>query len=351
MYIKDEPVEPTEEANYHQNNDFDYSSTANIISIDDQFDTELVYLNNICENVFNLNEEDENLLKDFHSNKTDIQNTDIIGKCNDGLLSQVLLKSDRFLENEKREKLVEKDSTSNSSLIENNVSSNKANNSFKKEQLVLEKKKVLMAILESSRNQDSIDELDEPLSLIDEKRILNQLVQILNQSESEGESEKNKQSDKITALRRLKCKLELRNLKRKKRQKLFDIDSYVNELIDRERFSFKKTLGEFSANPEENNLRQNKELANNHDNDVIFEKETLKTSFDSNGGSSCQIIAIKQVLDRFNIAVKADVYDQSERHTFFMPIGFIVIRNEDVKCLISPLTNKYQIDYFLFVYY
>jgi hypothetical protein len=344
MHIKDEPIEPTDQLSYHQSLELNDSSTSNVLSnnIDDQFDTELIFLNKIYENVFNLNEEDENLLNGFHSQAIDCQNTDIIDISNDGLISQVLLKSDKFLET--REKLADKCSTSDSLLKENNVSTNKPNAVFNKENLLLEKKKVLMAILESTKSQDSTYELIEPLSKNDEKRILNHLINILDQNEMDVENEKKKEPDNIIALRRLKCKLELRNLKRKKHQNLFDIDSYVNELIDKEKFSMKKTHSQSSLKPGENNFKENNQLVNNHDNEVIFEKETLKTSLDS----SCEIIAVKQVLDRFKFT-KADVYDQLERHKFSMPIGLIEIRNEDVKCLISPLTKKYQIDYFLFL--
>lgn len=105
---------------------------------------------------------------------------------------------------------------------------------------------------------------------------------------------------------RLRCKLNLRKLKRQKRLKIFDIDSMTNELIDSEKTSLQPTPC----------------------------KETLMT-IDSNNSTDIEVISINRILDRFNSSKKKDYFTH-----FQCTVGLVEFRNEDVKCLISPFSNQ-----------
>jgi len=145
------------------------------------------------------------------------------------------------------------------------------------EQLAIEKKRLLISLYESANEKKTDKLLDsnfhyEPLSSNDENKLLFQMRSILDTGEE------SLSPTKLYTYRRFKTKLELRKLKRVNHLPLFDIDSYVNELIDSEKLSVKSGV--------------------NHD-DIIFESETLKTNLEEKN-SDCQIVAIKNVLDRFS---------------------------------------------------
>lgn len=137
---------------------------------------------------------------------------------------------------------------------------------------------------------------------------------------------------RLAALRRLRAKLNMRHIKRSRHMKLFDIDAYTNELIDRERARRRRN--------------QQQEASEKAQEDVIFEYKTLKTSAYETD-SKQEVIEITRVLDRFkreeplkrristSLSDSAVVYFLDK-----MPIGMVESRNDDIKCLLSPFTNK-----------
>ena len=143
----------------------------------------------------------------------------------------------------------------------------------------------------------------------------------------QNESSNNRPEDGETmaALRRFQAKLKLRETKRLRHLKLFDIDSYTNELIDRER-----------ANKPTKDQQQ--------DEDVIFEFKTLKTNmYDTNISVKPEVIEVTRVLDRFKSKNHHHVMMNQRENFYFlnrMPIGMVEWRNEDVKCIFSPFSNK-----------
>jgi hypothetical protein len=109
-------------------------------------------------------------------------------------------------------------------------------------------------------------------------------------------------------LKRYRSKLNLRRLKRLKRLKCFDIDTYTNELIDSETNS------------------------NSH--------LKIETSPSNKNTSDIDIIAINycRVLDRFEAPKKRKLQFPNIEDLYMVSI--VEFRNDDVKCLISPYTNK-----------
>lgn len=176
----------------------------------------------------------------------------------------------------------------------------------------------------------NLDEEKRIKRLLDEYLLLSPENDVMNQaSNSSGDDDERK-----VALRRLRAKLNLRDLKRAQHIKLFDIDSYTNELIDRERLRRKQ----LAATSKENE---------NNQPDVIFEYKTLKTSAYSNDSSSTpEVIEITRVLDRFKrekptyIVTHSCAHDSIVSFLDRMPIGMVESRNDDIKCLFSPFTNK-----------
>jgi len=208
------------------------------------------------------------------------------------------------------------------------------------EHLAKEKRRILLSLVESAKEKKMDSLLPahsqyEPLSVADEHSVYLRLKRKLESMPEEASLE---------AYRRLKCKLDLRRLKRKNHMKLFDIDSYVNELIDREKISKSRRVKseQLEANCSESNINEA------DDGDVImFEKETLKSVDDSSSG--CEIIAVKDVLDRFKFASHSFQYGLNYKSTSFqMPIGMVQARNDDIKCVLSPMTNKYEKNYFFY---
>ena len=89
------------------------------------------------------------------------------------------------------------------------------------------------------------------MSQDEEDTLLVKLTELINQS---GDQD-------MFSVKQLRAKLELRRLKRKKRVKVFDIDSYVNELIDREKMSAKAIKREKQIS-ENQNLSQPNQVGN-----------------------------------------------------------------------------------------
>lgn len=140
----------------------------------------------------------------------------------------------------------------------------------------------------------------------DEMRIRSQLDNLLSSRE-----------EKASPLRRLRAKLELRRIKRSEHLKLFDLDAFTNELMDRERAAS-------SIRPQ----------SRDDDDDVIFEYKTFKANAYE---KSADVIEIDLVLNRFKKGKDPDYLD-----IFYpTPIGMVGWRNDDIKCILSPFTNKY----------
>lgn len=177
------------------------------------------------------------------------------------------------------------------------------------EEMAREKKKILAAISEQvkldkqARRQQNL----RVLTMADEERLINIL---------------DKMTETSHAMRRLRAKLAMRQAKRANHKKLFDLDSMVNELIDREKLKHDES-----------------QAATNLFDDVIFEGVTLKTSC---GDSNNDIIELVPVLDRFNKRrVKLMEFESfGHEYSTLSHIGMVESRNEDVKCLISPYSNK-----------
>jgi len=191
-----------------------------------------------------------------------------------------------------------------------------------------QKRRILILLVESAKEK-KLDSLmaahnqHEPLTQNDEAKIISSLSRKIEAIEADHQQHEN-----LFAYRRLRRKLELRKLKRKKHLKLFDIDSYVNELIDREKDAIKQRLN--SEGNTENEA-------------ILFETdEAIKSSLDMNENSDCEIVAIKRVLDRFKFKnfIKPAQFDFNYKNVITMPIGLVEKRNDDVKCVLSPFTNK-----------
>lgn len=149
--------------------------------------------------------------------------------------------------------------------------------------------------------------------------------------------------DRIFQLKRLKTKLELRQLKRKNQIKQFDLDCYVNELIDRERNFNLKLARNYVVKQEKISIAKNdnnQEIINDktiNDHDVIFDYRTLKTNINETD-SSVEIVEINLILDRFND--KKLRLNNTAHLSLQTIIGLVEFRNEDVKCVFSPFSNK-----------
>ena len=191
------------------------------------------------------------------------------------------------------------------------------------------------------------------MNVDEEKKLLKQLNKIvnnmdMNEVEKELKNEPGLAKD-LFALRRLRCKLEMRELKRSKHHKLFDVDSYVNELIDSEKMT---QLNEFRRGLVKKETASDRQLdrANGEENasdDVVFEFEALKEVVD---GGECEIVAVTQVLDRFkhrksrfsseDYEMSGDEHESHLKYLSQMPIGMLEFRYEDIKCVISPWSKK-----------
>lgn len=285
--------------------DFDEPPQNSQISfIDIQYNAERYYIDNFS-NLF-LDNEDRSLI-DSMDISIDYNLKDLIHKRNDFSISDAL---NSIQTNDTKSKTINKSMKPNESKLKTVKQ--------KQEQIALEKKKILVSLIESAKEKKLDRLLDtnfhyEPLNSSEENKILDKLKSILDTDSLSP--------TKLYTYHRFKSKLKLRRLKRTKHLQLFDIDSYVNELIDSEKSS-EKTDEEF----------------NQANDNIIFVSETLKTNIDKNEpNSGCEIIAITRVLDRFKSSHKKIKYDN---YLNKFPIGIVESRNDDVKCLLSPLTNK-----------
>ena len=211
------------------------------------------------------------------------------------------------------------------------------------EALALEKKKILQSLSQIAKEKKIDPSLSasryEFFNLDQEKRVLCKLKKHISDMENSNHNDKNR----VCALRRFKVKLELRKLKREKHLKLFDLDSYVNELLDSEKLSQKEIKNENDVQQGFVNQIKDEVLYGDmggEEDDVIFESETLATNLGDNENSECEIISVKRVLDRFKYSTrKQSNYDTHLKYGNIMFIGMVETRNDDVKCVLSPYSN------------
>lgn len=368
--VKSEPIDYDENNNsQHFSNPFISQKTAESAPsyIESEYQSEQFYINNI-----------ENVLENsqFDSDACDYMNDIMQSAGQSGLVTKPLPErrinlSDAF---------VQINNPQNSTIFKNSDST--LNNKSKipnfeiqkpkmQEQLAREKKRILLSLIEAaSKEKKSVAEdyvQYEPMSQNEEEQLLRQLNHLLaSQSDADDQSD----SQDLISARQLRAKLELRKRKRKNHMKVFDIDSYVNELIDREKMAAKaikmeKQDRENSSPIDQNQLKvfqsmfqivskvlfylylyfkktkkgNNNQIDEVEDDDVIFfENETLQASTDK----SCEIIAVKRVLDRFKFSRPTNSnFGSCYNDLRFMPIGIVNFRNDDVKCIFSPFTKKY----------
>ena len=285
--------------------------------IETQYESEKVYLQNI-HNVLGPSNDDYNeYLSDFNS----------FHQITDNMCMKPferLSKSNKLIHEDEAKKLVCKS--------RQKPETGKTKYSKIQEQMHEQKRRILSMLVESAKEK-KLDLLmaahnqHEPLTQNDEARIISSLSRKIEAIEAD-QQQMLPPHENLFAYRRLRRKLELRKLKRKKHLKLFDIDSYVNELIDREKDGIKQRLN--TDGHTENEA-------------ILFETdEAIKSSLDMNENSDCEIVAIKRVLDRFKFKnfLKPAQCDFNYKHVITMPIGLVEKRNDDVKCVLSPFTNK-----------
>ena len=257
-FIKSEPIDYDENNNNFEEFSPFVSETTKPVQtyVESQYQSEQYYINNI-----------ENVLLDnsqFDADAYDLMNDIMLSAGKSGLVAKPLPERNINL----LDAFVQINNSSNS-LFKNNDSDKPANISFNKpkalnseiqkpkmqEQLAREKKRILLSLIESASNekkslvQDYVQH--EPLSQDEEDTLLVKLTELINQS---GDQD-------MFSVKQLRAKLELRRLKRKKRVKVFDIDSYVNELIDREKMSAKAIKREKQIY-ENQNLSQPNQVGN-----------------------------------------------------------------------------------------
>ena len=107
-------------------------------------------------------------------------------------------------------------------------------------------------------------------------------------------------------------------------------------MIENKNFRFKKR--KILTFFQELNCKDENEM---EDESVIFEYETLKESIDKDGSKNFEIVAVTRVLDRFNTKSKnSNFSDFCSPISMRMPLGIVEFRNDDIKCLKSPFSQK-----------
>jgi hypothetical protein len=356
--IKEEPQE-------FDNRHFDNDENVKQSFIDQRITAEEFYLRNIEQNVILLGEERYDDIQDMMSS---IDQMDVSAL----LLADKIthLKSNAFMFGEVMDKInvyrqVDEPKNDNKPMISStnlksklnrnkstqNLMTNKNNNNNKidsrQEQIAQEKKRILAILNEHAKQEKSFIEKinnSEPLSRKDEEILLKGINNFLINEEKEQQEELKIDDESLCTLRRLRAKLGLRKMKRKKHVKLFDLDSFVNELIDRENHSKKLKI---KKDNNQSDQIESSENSNSSDTDVIFEDTALKTSFNStNNNNDVEIIELVRVLDRFKdkkLKYGSPCYYSEERNSSMnlsSPIGIVHSRNDDIKCIISPFSNK-----------
>ena len=345
--IKEEPLEPDLTQPLIPNNEPPASS------IERQFESELFYLNNINENVLNSNNnntDDYELINELMLSDH-INNIEMIDeKRNEISIEDVL---DKIWINPIKTNIYKiKPSKQNKPSVQNREATQANRREQEQEKLAIEKKRILLSLIEKSKETaQKSNEKHELMSVDEEKKLLKHLNKIVNNMDMD-EVEKELKNEpglakEVFALRRLRCKLEMRELKRNKHHKLFDVDSYVNELIDSEKMTQLNELRRGLVKKETSSEPDRADGEENASDDVVFEFEALKEVVD---GGECEIVAVTQVLDRFKhrksrfssegYEMSGDEHESHLKYLSQMPIGMLEIRYDDVKCVISPWSKK-----------
>jgi hypothetical protein len=307
--IKEEPVE-------HDENNFDENSSNTgqpKSRLDIQIEAEAYYLNKVNEDILNGDDSCEDLAELMSMDMLD----DSTSKFNSVPTRQISYEEETFRDN----------------------------SDARHEKLATEKKLILAALNEQIKQEkDFLNKINsyESLSLSDEAKLLDTLNEFFKEHNDAEVSSLDVRT--IAGLRRFRAKLEMRKLKRKNYLKLFNLDTFVNELIDREKYNMMSSVkSEYGPSPVKLAYGAVRDLPM-EDEDIIFQGVTLKTC-ESEMNSGCEIIELERVLDRFND--RKFKFIQSNEHSAdnrmessHMPIGIVEFRNEDVKCLISPYTKK-----------
>ncbi|CAF0807770.1 unnamed protein product [Brachionus calyciflorus] len=313
-FIKEEPLE-LDEYNDINTNSNQIISNENETYIDKKFESELHYLQSMSNNILGNSNLSMELLEDIEMFEKLPNIEPLIHKQNEISISDIVSKIN--LNKIHVEKPVKQNE--NSKKIENQ-------NDFLKQQkelIALEKKKILHSLIEKENSHmDSKINKYESMNLDEEEKLLKKLNKYL-----ENKSVQDSQ------LARLRAKLNIRKLKRKNHVKIFDIDSYVNELIDQEKASLLNLVKQNKIKPE---LNHNFMDINNYelDSDIIFESASLQTS------DNLEIIEVSRVLDRFKSKKTKFHHHEITMYDVQPRIGLVEARNDDIKCLISPYTNQ-----------
>ena len=293
-------------------------------------------MNKVNENVFN-NEGDINDLIDFMS--SDVLESNLLSLANsqlkhDDVLETMRAKASNSNTDQTKSKIF------NSRLSKQSVIKARPKINNRQEQFIQEKKRILAVFNEQAKQEKNfLAKINnfESLSVSDETRLLDKLNTVLDKLE-DGVDEEMSTQNQISDLRRFRAKLELRKLKRKNFVKLFNLDSFTNELIDQEKFSLMQRVAKKEGVRQAFNETEFPHGEESSD-DIIFEGVvTLKAS-----DSGCEIIELVRVLDRFN-GRKFKLTSNLNQESVFecnIPIGMVDSRNEDTKCLISPFSNKF----------
>lgn len=345
FFVKDEPVEYDEENSKNNN-------CGGVTLVEKNFEAESFFLKNLQENILSSNNEEEmeffaehmkQVTSNRDVNKLDLRHQEI---SIEKVLSLINVSEER--QKDEEERATEKRLNFNNNTNIEIFSAKKLTEKQKEqEKIALEKKRILISLVEAAKEDKAIKDLFENcydrLSENQETQILRQLNEIFENAESESLlKEKGVNPNQIFRLRRFRRKLEIRELKRKKHIKLFDIDSYTNELIDSEKMNDSHRVNHdiwtIKAETQELNCKDENEM---EDESVIFEYETLKESIDKDGSKNFEIVAVTRVLDRFNTKSKnSNFSDFCSPISMRMPLGIVEFRNDDIKCLKSPFSQK-----------
>ena len=355
FFIKDEPVE------YEENLDNQtYTENSSCITlVEKNFESESFFLKNLQENVFNTkNDEDMELFAEImkEANQNCAGDLNLVDRRQEISIEKVLsiINVPRKEDEEEESHQIERNlTTKNNKKFEITNAKKLSLKQQQIEKIAFEKKRILASIVESAKEDRNAKTLFntryEKLSEKEEKQILSQLDGIFFDDNSELSLREKLDPNLISRLRRFRSKLGIRELKRSKHIKLFDIDSYVNELIDGEKMNDlnrnnQDSLAKVKTETQEEKIFENcrKEVTSEDEDDsIIFEHETLKESLNTDGTNTFEIVAVTRVLDRFNSKRK------NNNSSFFcsptsmrMPVGIVEFRNDDIKCVISPFSQK-----------
>lgn len=254
--IKSEPIDYDE--NNNNSSRFVFHQTTEPSYIESQYQSEQFYINNI-----------ENVLLEksqFDSDACDFINDIMLSAGQTGLVAKPLPErninlSDAFVQINNTQTSYALAKSSDYTLNKPKIPNLEIQRPKMQEQLAREKKRILLSLIDAASNEKKSVAEDyaqyEPMSQNEEEQLLRQLNYLLDSHSNSAAGDlgdQSRDSQDLTRARQLRAKLELRRRKRKNHVKVFDIDSYVNELIDREKMSAKaiKVEKQVHENPSPN---------------------------------------------------------------------------------------------------